>query len=84
MSNSRLIFIPQTTLACGGSYLAGKEYGFTAGVRARCTLGLGLSISLPLTVLLQSTNDQRLSGPPYGKPPYVLEGCQGIQKLAMR
>ena len=64
--------------------LTAREYQTLSKRRLSYAALKAESISLPLIVLLQSTKVQRLSGPPYGKPPYVLEGCQGIQKLAMR
>ena len=42
------MLIPQTTLACGGSYLVSIEVESSAGVRAWWTLGLGLrACSIP-------------------------------------
>ena len=38
------IHIPQTTLACGGSYFVGREVESSVGVRAWWTLGLGLGL----------------------------------------
>ena len=41
-----IIYIPQTTLACGGSYLLCKEVESSVGVRAWWTLGLRLGLGL--------------------------------------
>ena len=43
---SCIYIIPQTTLACGGSYLLGKEVESSGGVRAWWTLGLRLGLGV--------------------------------------